>query len=80
VLQKIPKIFKKNVVCVCAQKKNAIFFFGSQTGTAEDYANRLAREARQFGFQPIVADMEQYDLVWSACPVCRTKSCARACV
>jgi NADPH-ferrihemoprotein reductase len=38
-------------------------FYGSQTGTAEDYAGRLSREAKQYGFDPLVADMEDYDLV-----------------
>ena len=42
-----------------------IIFFGSQTGTAEDYATRIAREAKQYGFDPIVADFENYAFVRS---------------
>ncbi|KAF3901496.1 hypothetical protein ABW20_dc0104384 [Dactylellina cionopaga] len=42
--------------------RNAIFFYGSQTGTAEDYASRLAKEGHaRFGLRTIVADIEDYD-------------------
>ncbi|KAF3938147.1 hypothetical protein ABW19_dt0210608 [Dactylella cylindrospora] len=42
--------------------RNAIFFYGSQTGTAEDYASRLAKEGHaRFGLKTLVADMEDYD-------------------
>lgn len=42
--------------------KNAIVFYGSQTGTAEDYANRLAKEgSSRFGLKTMVADLEDYD-------------------
>eukprot|EP00730_Choanoeca_flexa_P013197 TRINITY_DN5061_c0_g1_i2.p1 TRINITY_DN5061_c0_g1~~TRINITY_DN5061_c0_g1_i2.p1 ORF type:complete len:658 (+),score=164.43 TRINITY_DN5061_c0_g1_i2:63-2036(+) len=39
-----------------------IVFFGSQTGTAEDYAQRLAGEARRYGLKAIVADLQDYDM------------------
>lgn len=40
-----------------------IFFYGSQTGTAEDYASRLAKECTQkYGVSSMTADIEQYDL------------------
>ncbi|KAI0224839.1 hypothetical protein L0F63_006014 [Massospora cicadina] len=40
-----------------------IIFYGSQTGTAEDYANRIAKEGRQrFGLGCLVADIEAYDM------------------
>ncbi|ODV90813.1 hypothetical protein CANCADRAFT_111228 [Tortispora caseinolytica NRRL Y-17796] len=43
--------------------KTMVIFFGSQTGTAEDYANRLAKEATaRFGLPAMVADLEEYDL------------------
>lgn len=45
------------------QKKDLVIFFGSQTGTAEDYASRIARDAKQFGFEPLIADFEDYDFV-----------------
>ena len=42
--------------------KNCIVFYASQTGTAEDYASRLAKEgASRFGLKTMVADLEDYD-------------------
>lgn len=42
--------------------KNCVVFYGSQTGTAEDYASRLAKEGQsRFGLKTIVADLEDYD-------------------
>ncbi|CCG81241.1 putative NADPH cytochrome P450 reductase [Taphrina deformans PYCC 5710] len=44
------------------QNKNAVVFYGSQTGTAEDYATRLAKEGHQkYGLRTMTADMEDYD-------------------
>lgn len=43
-------------------KKNAVVFFGSQTGTAEDYATKLAKELHsKFGLSVLIADMADYD-------------------
>ncbi|KAK3180444.1 hypothetical protein K4F52_008172 [Lecanicillium sp. MT-2017a] len=42
--------------------KNCIVFYGSQTGTAEDYASRLAKEGKsRYGLNTMVADLEEYD-------------------
>ena len=42
--------------------KNCVIFYGSQTGTAEDYASRLSKEGSQrFGLKTMVADFEDYD-------------------
>lgn len=42
--------------------KNCIVFYGSQTGTAEDYASRLAKEGKsRYGLETMVADLEEYD-------------------
>lgn len=42
--------------------KNTVIFYGSQTGTAEDYASRLAKEgSSRFGLKTMVADLEDYD-------------------
>lgn len=42
--------------------KNCVMFYGSQTGTAEDYASRLAKEGgSRFGLNTMTADLEEYD-------------------
>lgn len=43
-------------------KKRIVIFYGSQTGTAEEYAIRLAKEAKtKFGLTSLVCDPEEYD-------------------
>jgi NADPH-ferrihemoprotein reductase len=43
-------------------KKRLVIFYGSQTGTAEEYAIRLAKEAKsKFGLGSLVCDPEDYD-------------------
>ncbi|KAG8921704.1 NADPH-cytochrome P450 reductase [Tulasnella sp. 417] len=45
-----------------AGKKRLVIFYGSQTGTAEEYAIRLAKEAKsRFGLGSLVCDPEEYD-------------------
>lgn len=45
-----------------SQKKRIVMFYGSQTGTAEEYAIRLAKEAKaKFGLTSLVCDPEEYD-------------------
>eukprot|EP00047_Mylnosiga_fluctuans_P002362 m.224201 g.224201 ORF g.224201 m.224201 type:complete len:656 (-) comp11058_c0_seq1:70-2037(-) len=46
--------------------KNCIIFFGSQTGTAEEYAGRLVKEARRYSFKAMAADMKDYDAQYLA--------------
>ncbi|KHJ31775.1 putative nadph-cytochrome p450 reductase [Erysiphe necator] len=42
--------------------KNCVIFYGSQTGTAEDFATRLAKEGKaRFGLETMAADLEDYD-------------------
>jgi NADPH-ferrihemoprotein reductase len=42
--------------------KNCVVFYGSQTGTAEDYASRIAKEGQsRFGLKTMVADLEDYE-------------------
>lgn len=44
------------------QKKRLVIFYGSQTGTAEEYAIRIAKEAKsKFGLASLVCDPEDYD-------------------
>ena len=43
--------------------KSIVVFFGSQTGTAEEYAQRLAKNARLYGLKVLVVDPEEADIV-----------------
>jgi NADPH-ferrihemoprotein reductase len=44
------------------QKKRLAVFYGSQTGTAEEYATRIAKEVKsRFGVSSLVCDLEEYD-------------------
>ena len=38
-------------------------FYGSQTGTAEEFATRLCKEARYYGISAMSADPIEYDVV-----------------
>ena len=49
------------VRCMCLQKKKVVVFYGSQTGTAEGFAGRLAKDARSFGLPSMVFDPEDCD-------------------
>lgn len=42
--------------------RNVVVFYGSQTGTAEEFAGRLAKEATRFGMKGMVADPEECDM------------------
>jgi len=37
-------------------------FYGSQTGTAEEFAGRLAKEAARYGMKALIADPEECDM------------------
>ncbi|CEH16387.1 cytochrome p450 oxidoreductase [Ceraceosorus bombacis] len=44
------------------QKKRIVIFYGSQTGTAEEYAVKIAKEAKaRFGTSSLVLDPEEYE-------------------
>lgn len=44
------------------ENRDAVIFWGSQSGTAEDFAHRLARDCNQrFGLNVMVADLSDYD-------------------
>ncbi|KAF9949475.1 NADPH-cytochrome P450 reductase [Modicella reniformis] len=63
---KINKVAKKTRDFVQKMKetdKTIIFFYGSQTGTSEDYAARLAKEGTQrYNLKTMTADLEDYDM------------------
>lgn len=40
-----------------------VVFYGSQTGTAEEFAGRLAKDASRYGLKAIVADPEECEMV-----------------
>lgn len=42
--------------------RNVVVFYGSQTGTAEDLASRLAKDASRFGMKGIAVDPEECDM------------------
>ncbi|XP_029105077.1 NADPH--cytochrome P450 reductase-like isoform X4 [Scleropages formosus] len=42
--------------------KNIVVFYGSQTGTAEEFSNRLSKDARRYGMKGMAADPEEYDM------------------
>ncbi|XP_055327531.1 NADPH--cytochrome P450 reductase-like [Paramacrobiotus metropolitanus] len=45
-----------------ASGKNVVVFYGSQTGTAEEFANRLSKDTLRFGLKGMSADPEEYDM------------------
>lgn len=42
--------------------RNVLVFYGSQTGTAEEFATRLVKDAQRYGIKGMVADPEEYDM------------------
>ena len=43
-------------------KRRMVVFYGSQTGTAEEFAGRLAKEGARYGMKGIVADPEECEM------------------
>jgi len=42
--------------------RNVIIFYGSQTGTAEEFAGRLAKDCNRYGMKGMAADPEEFDM------------------
>ncbi|CAJ0940531.1 unnamed protein product [Ranitomeya imitator] len=42
--------------------KNIVVFYGSQTGTGEEFANRLAKDAHRYGMRGMAADPEEFEM------------------
>ncbi|CAM0135180.1 hypothetical protein VKS41_000235 [Umbelopsis sp. WA50703] len=58
-----PKKSRNFVEVMEKQNRSVIVFYGSQTGTAEEYAARIAKEASQkYNVSAMTADMEEYDM------------------
>lgn len=48
------------MLTLCHQSKKIVIFYGSQTGTAEDYATKIAKEAKaRYGLSSLVLDPEE---------------------
>lgn len=43
--------------------RSLVVFYGSQTGTAEEFAGRIAKEGNKYGLKGMVADPEECDMV-----------------
>jgi len=46
-------------VSLSCQNKKVVIFYGSQTGTAEEFAERLAKEATRHGLPAMTYDPEE---------------------
>jgi NADPH-ferrihemoprotein reductase len=56
------RLIRSHILTYCLQNKRLIIFYGSQTGTAEEYAIRFAKEAKaKFGLSSLVCDPEEFD-------------------
>lgn len=42
--------------------KNIVVFYGSQTGTGEEFANRLSKDAHRYGMRGMAADPEEFEM------------------
>ncbi|CAG0888016.1 unnamed protein product, partial [Darwinula stevensoni] len=42
--------------------RSMVVFYGSQTGTAEEFANRLMKDAKRYGMKAMVADPEECEM------------------
>jgi len=49
--------------------KTMVVFYGSQTGTAEDFAQRIAKQAKRYGISATVCDPEECDMVCDSYPL-----------
>ena len=45
-----------------AENRQVLILFGSQTGTAEELAGRLAKDLHRYGKKPLVMDPEEIDV------------------
>lgn len=57
--------------------RSLVVFYGSQTGTAEEFAGRLAKEGIRYQLKGMVADPEECDMV-SASKLYKDSSCSNS--
>lgn len=62
-----------------ASGRNIVVFYGSQTGTAEEFAGRLAKEAARYGMKALVADPEECEMVFEVVFPCLKALVPNAC-
>ena len=51
--------------CLVLQNKQIAIFYGSQTGTAEEFAGHLAKDAAKYGMKASIFDPEEFEMVCS---------------
>jgi sulfite reductase alpha subunit-like flavoprotein len=51
------------------QHKQIAIFYGSQTGTAEEFAGHLAKDAMKYGMKASLFDPEEFEMVRNDFPV-----------
>lgn len=62
-MNKGDKMSEKNFIDkMKATGKNIVVFFGSQTGTGEEFSQRLSKNSRLFGLKTLVTDPEETDM------------------
>lgn len=44
------------------QGRSVVVFFGSQTGTAEEFASRLSKESSRYGLKALTVDPEDCEM------------------
>ena len=62
VLQRQQSINKGFIAKMKNTDRRIVCFYGSQTGTAEEYASRLSKEGQMYGMRGVVADPEENEM------------------
>ena len=62
VLQRQQSVNKGFVAKMKNTDRRIVCFYGSQTGTAEEYASRLSKEGQMYGMRGVVADPEENEM------------------